>query len=165
MKRSKFFCEPRLTMSGLRSHALRYFAKSVLVMRRAGGAAASAHARTPAAAGQHAAQSGLGLGQAAGARCADGLRPVRRESGRQVIWSLVARSAGAPSLCSRKHPTHSPLHEPQAPARALLPGLRSRGADVEASREHGQEVASSGSCLQRSDRSVDVSTMLRKSRT
>src|SRR6218665_773918 len=36
---SKFFCEPRPTMSGLLSHAVMYLAKSVLVMRRAAGIA------------------------------------------------------------------------------------------------------------------------------
>ncbi|MNY13007.1 hypothetical protein D3C86_1461190 [compost metagenome] len=39
MKLSKFFCDPLLTMSGLRSQALRYLAKSVLVTRRADGMA------------------------------------------------------------------------------------------------------------------------------
>jgi hypothetical protein len=39
MKRSKFFCEPRLTMSGFLSHAVTYLARSVLVIRRAGGMA------------------------------------------------------------------------------------------------------------------------------
>ena len=39
MNLSKFFCEPRLTMSGFLSQAVTYLAKSVLVTRRAVGMA------------------------------------------------------------------------------------------------------------------------------